>query len=311
MTAKRQLISAAAKESIYGCHLSPPVIDSALCKGCGDCDRVCPSRVFQREGKKSSVVFGEACIACGHCVAVCPERAVTQAESSTSTEIAMAEGPAVSAETLQLLLRERRSVRIYEKGALPREQVEKIVEAARYAPAGSNRRNAEWVVLANPEKVAELRELVLRFMRKTFKRIDNWFIGWLYALKYGRANLNLLRNYSEHLRNLDSLKHTDKLAYYPLPYGSAVMLTHAVSNDVVGPFNGAVAIYNGSLAAHAMGLGSCFLGFVQIAVNMDKRVRHFLGIPKNHSCNGAMVVGRPKVKYRRVVERPAPAVRWH
>ncbi len=62
--------------------------------------------------------------------------------------------------------------------------------------------------------------------------------------------------------------------------------------------------------AHALGLGSCFLGFVQIGGNMDQRIRHWLGVPKENQVYGAMVVGHADIKYRRLVERRKPNVKW-
>lgn len=59
-----------------------------------------------------------------------------------------------------------------------------------------------------------------------------------------------------------------------------------------------------------MGLASCFMGFVPAALNGDKAAREWLGIPEGNEIYGAMVVGDPAVKYRRLVERKQPQVRW-
>jgi nitroreductase len=76
-------------------------------------------------------------------------------------------------------------------------------------------------------------------------------------------------------------------------------------------FNCAVALYNCALMAHSLDLGSCFIGFVHIGANMDKKIKNWLGIPKEHQAYGAMVVGHPDVKYRRLVERTKPDIKWH
>jgi hypothetical protein len=62
--------------------------------------------------------------------------------------------------------------------------------------------------------------------------------------------------------------------------------------------------------AHSLGLASCFLGFVPIAVNTDKEVRERLGVPKDNQVYGAMVVGYPGIKYRRLIERKTPEIAW-
>ncbi len=84
-------------------------MDINKCKGCGQCVRVCPAIVFELKEKRSRVVYGEGCYACGHCWAVCPEEAVFQQEVATTTGIKPGPDPAVPADALQLLIRERRS----------------------------------------------------------------------------------------------------------------------------------------------------------------------------------------------------------
>jgi len=62
--------------------------------------------------------------------------------------------------------------------------------------------------------------------------------------------------------------------------------------------------------AHSLGLGTCFLGFLQAGANMDKSIKQWLGIPKGHQSYGSMVVGHPDVKYYRLVERRQPNIKW-
>ena len=101
-----------------------------------------------------------------------------------------------------------------------------------------------------------------------------------------------------------------KDAYFVLPFGSAVIVAHAQSFDTTAHFNCSVALYNCALMAHTMGLGSCFLGFVQLAASEDKDIKHWLGIPEENQAYGAMVLGRPAVRYRRLIERKQPEITW-
>jgi nitroreductase len=89
-----------------------------------------------------------------------------------------------------------------------------------------------------------------------------------------------------------------------------ILVTQTQSFDSLAQFNCSVALYNCSLMAHSMGLGSCFMGFVQIGINMDKKIKHWLDIPKENQAYGAMVIGHPNVKYRRLVERKKPNIKW-
>ena len=109
----RQLIEKIKRDVLYGHEILPPQVDSDKCIGCGQCVKVCPALVFELRDKKSEVIYGEGCFACGHCWAVCPEEAVIQEEVATATSLKPGPEPAVSADSLQLLIRERRSTRLF------------------------------------------------------------------------------------------------------------------------------------------------------------------------------------------------------
>jgi nitroreductase len=91
---------------------------------------------------------------------------------------------------------------------------------------------------------------------------------------------------------------------------SVVMVAHAESWDTSSAFNGALALYNCSLMAHTLGVGCCFNGYLQNAVNKSRRIKRWLGIPRDHQCFGAMTLGYRKIKYRRLVKRDPAQVVW-
>src|SRR5437868_15212929 len=61
-------------------------------------------------------------------------------------------------DTLATLLRGRRSVRKFRDGPVPRELIEQILEAARWAPSPHGRQPWRFVVLTRPELKARLAE---------------------------------------------------------------------------------------------------------------------------------------------------------
>jgi len=98
----------------------------------------------------------------------------------------------------------------------------------------------------------------------------------------------------------------DRLFYH----APAVMIAHAESWDSSSPFNCSVALYNCSLMAHTLKLGCCFNGFLVNAVNHDRKIKRWLGIPADHRCYSAMGLGYPNIKYERLVQRHPPKVMW-
>lgn len=54
-----------------------PIINIAVCSGCGDCISVCPTDALAMEGGVAILDRPDLCIYCDLCEAVCPVDAVT------------------------------------------------------------------------------------------------------------------------------------------------------------------------------------------------------------------------------------------
>jgi nitroreductase/NAD-dependent dihydropyrimidine dehydrogenase PreA subunit len=308
MEEQRELALRIKRDLLFGHDIAPPTVDTDKCTGCGLCVRVCSAYVLEVRDKKAVVARGEGCFACGHCWAVCPEEAVFHGEASTATSLRPGPAPAVSPDALQLLIRERRSTRLFKDKPVSREQLLQIVEAGRYGPTAGNRQNVHYTVLSNQERVSELRSLLESYLERVFGLVQNRASAFLVAMRAGRKGVDLMRYYGAGYPLLKGNKEVP--AYFVLPFGMAVLVVHGPSRDATAAFNCAVALYNGALMAHSLGLGSCFLGFVQLGANGDQRIKQWLEIPKENECYGAMVVGYPDVRYRRLVERKAPDITW-
>jgi nitroreductase/Pyruvate/2-oxoacid:ferredoxin oxidoreductase delta subunit len=288
--------------------VSPPVVIAKDCIGCKKCVAICPSFVLDMVEAKAKVVRGDWCIGCEHCGAVCPTGAILHEGKYFDIHPKKGEAPAVSPEALELLLRERRSVRIYTHDPVPEEALQKILDAGRYAPTGSNSQNVHYVVLKSPDRVTELQKKTIRFYEKILSRIRGRFGMFLLFLFAGRKTAEYLR---ESLPKMEYAIGQMKLGKDRLFYHApVVILTHAESWDTSSSFNCSVALYNCSLMAHTLGLGCCFNGFLVNAVNRAPRIKGWLGIPVDHKCYSAMTLGFPDAKYLRLVHRHPPKVRF-
>jgi nitroreductase/NAD-dependent dihydropyrimidine dehydrogenase PreA subunit len=312
MNEDTQLVERIMRDVLYGHDIAPPVVDPDKCKGCGHCAKVCPALVFELQDKKSHVVHGVRCNACGQCWAVCPEEAVTQNEVVMTNGLKPGPEPAVGPDALQLLIRERRSTRIFRDTPVSKEQLQRIIEAGRYIPTASNRQDVGYIVLSDDEKVAELRLLVENYLDRMSKALENRAMRPVFRLRMGRLMTDVLRFYAMGYGVWADItaEEKKKRAYFPLPFGPAAIITHAQSFDALAQVNCSMALYACSLMAHSLGLGSCWLGFVPIAANTDKRVKSWLNLPDENECYGAIVIGHPGVRYRRLVERKAPEIDW-
>jgi nitroreductase/NAD-dependent dihydropyrimidine dehydrogenase PreA subunit len=283
-------------------------VDDTLCTGCGLCVSACPAFVLALEDAQARVLQPDWCIDCGHCAAVCPVEAVTLGMASPRSMPRPGRTPAVTPEALDSLIRERRSIRLYRSDPVPRDLLEAMLDAGRQAPTGSNSQNVCYILLTSPQEIAAVRELVLGFYTKLFRRAGNPLGALLVALVAGRKRFELLRRY---LPMVEIFKERyaageDRLFYH----APVVMLVHAPSWDSCSAFNCTAALYTCSLKAHTLGLGCCFNGFLENAVRHDRKLKARLEIPKDHACFAAMTVGYPNVEFLRLVERRKPRVVW-
>jgi ferredoxin len=100
-------------------RVNPPKILVEKCISCGECVSVCPSFVIDLVEEKARLMREEWCIGCGHCVAVCPTEALLHDATSFEKHPSQGPTPATLPGTLELLVRERRSVRNYTEDPVP------------------------------------------------------------------------------------------------------------------------------------------------------------------------------------------------
>ncbi len=286
--------------------VTPPVVIKENCIGCERCVTTCPGLVLETIDAKSTVVRGGWCIGCGHCGAVCPAEAIFPEGGPLDKHPKEGEVPATSPEILELLFRERRSVRRYTSTPVPEEMLNKILDAGRYAPTGTNSQNVHYIILKTPDKIATLQKMTVRFYEKIFSRVRGRLGRFIISFIAGRRIAAYLH---ESLPKVEYRKQQMSQGKDPLFFRApVVMLAHAESWDPNSSFNCSVALYHCSLMAHTLGLGCCFNGFLVNAVNHSPKMKAWLGLPPNHRCYSAMTLGFPEVRYLRLVRRAPPKV---
>jgi len=288
--------------------VNPPKVIESQCIGCERCVMVCPSFVLEMAGEKSKVVRGDWCIGCGHCGAICPSEAILYHGILPEKNPRGGDAPAASPEVLDLLIRERRSVRNYTADPVPEQILDKILDAGKYAPTGTNSQNVHYVVLTSPDQIKQLRKMTLRFGDQIFSRVQSWFGSLFLSLIAGKKTVEYLNDsLPKVMVALEAMKRGEDRLFFHAP---VVMIAHAESWDTCSSFNCSVALYNCSLMAHTLGLGCCFNGFLVSAVNHDRKIKRWLNIPADHRCYSAMSLGYPKMKYPGLVQRHPPKVMW-
>lgn len=284
-------------------------VDKDRCTLCGLCIPVCGRGVLVEGDETVRVTNPALCNLCGHCKAVCPEDA-PRLPSLNEEEFS----PAPSGDGLpkpdQLvsLFRSRRSTRIYQRRAVERETLEKVLQAGRFAPSGGNRQPLQYVVLQSPERIATVREIAISALGKRARRIQEE----MERKRQGGVVLSMmdqaLQTYADiWLSMLDLLKQgTDRLFYH----APAVVIGHGSPAIGTLEVDAGLAAMQMVLMAEAIGLGTCLCHFLVFAIEESPELRQALQIPEDNKAVVSFMTGYPDVTFTRLVARNPLKVNW-
>lgn len=272
-------------------------VDPEKCTACGTCSTACPA-IFVLEGEKVRTFDEEHCTLCGHCLALCPVDAISIRELDPREFPEVPEDPKVSPETLAAFLRSRRSCRVFAEKEVPRKALEELIDMARYAPSGHNSQNFEFVVINNRRMVRTLAERTAVFYGNLYKMLSAPGVNvppWLQAHMRG-----FRLNWEYYQAGKDRI-------FRGAP---ALIVIHALAENASSAQNCHLAMAHIMLQAHALGLGTCIIGYFTTAAERDPSIVRELEIPKENKIFTCCTVGYPVLKFRKLVQRQPPSVRW-
>jgi nitroreductase/NAD-dependent dihydropyrimidine dehydrogenase PreA subunit len=288
-------------------------IDADLCIGCGACIAVCPSATLSLEADKA-IVSGSQSLSCGHCEAACPVAAIRVStlhnDSQQFTTFRprpdwQAPGSTDIAGLVQLM-RSRRSCRNYRGRPVPLETLQDLVKIGLTAPSGSNCQPWSFTLVPSREAVSQLGDLIAAFFGRLNRMADRHLLRR--ALKLiGRKELDFYyRNYRDAVAEaLEEWEHTGRDVLF---HGATAAILVGTRAGAACPSEDALlATQNILLSAHAMGLGTCLIGFAVSALKNDPAMMRRLGIPAGEAVHAVIALGYPDEKetYHRLPGRKA------
>jgi nitroreductase len=89
-----------------------------------------------------------------------------------------------------------------------------------------------------------------------------------------------------------------------------VVIVYAPKSDMIAAQDSTIALTYFEIAAASMHLGTCWAGYLVMAINMSSEVRKFVFLSSRMACFGAMMVGYPRFNYHRIPIRNKPHIIW-
>lgn len=268
-------------------------VNQETCLQDGLCAAVCPAQIIRFRKEEYPTLFADteiACIECGHCVAICPNGSLTHQKIPVEACPPVQKELLLSEEHCEHFLRSRRSIRNYKSEAIPKDQIQRLIEIARHAPSGRNAQDAEWLVIGGKKRLHNLAEGVADWMRHTLT--DDPELAAAMHLDYTLARWE---------SGVD-------IIFRDAPI---VIIAHAELENPRGQSTCTIALTYLELAATGMGLGCCWAGYFQRAATTFPPLMEALSLPQGHQSFGAMMVGFPRFKYQRLPLRKPPKITWH
>ncbi|NJD77113.1 MAG: nitroreductase family protein [Candidatus Methanoperedens sp.] len=183
------------------------------------------------------------------------------------------------------VIKNRRSVREYKDEQIPQEEMEFIIDCARYAPSGFNMQPWSFLVIKNKEALKKISEGGKKSMIPMLEPMKN-------ASQKVKDFLVFLKT-----------KGTDM--FYNAP---VLVIVLGNKNAPTVDFDCSMAAQNMMLAAHSRGIGSCWVGGVLPAL-MDEKLLKELGAPQGYKAVAPLIFGYPKGETQ-MPEKIEPEINW-
>jgi nitroreductase/NAD-dependent dihydropyrimidine dehydrogenase PreA subunit len=284
-------------------------INEDYCIKCGLCVQDCVGGLYVQDSKDSfpEVHDLEFCISCGHCSAICPSNAIIHSGFPRGFIKPIIRKNQLSSEELLELLRTRRSMRVFQDKPVEKQQIERIIDAARFAPTAHNAQATQYIIIQNKKIIENLATATTNQLSMVVKMVHNPLMKPLFSIMAGRQADSILEMVPLIEKGVAAFKSGNDIILRNAP---VLIIFHADELSMMPDINAHLAIQNATLMAHSLGLGSFYTGLLLTAAQRDKSIGNMINLPKNHKIYGGLAVGYPKYEFKKWIERKTPGVSW-
>lgn len=265
-------------------------VNTDKCVKCGLCSEVCPTAVIEMSPSGPVDPGKHFCIVCGHCVAVCPTEALDHKKTPLAGQVKIKKELAVTEEQAAQFLRTRRSIRCYKPDLVKKEEILKILDMARLASTGSNAQGLSYLVISGRDKMEQISAAVLEWMKEEIEKKTPW----------SKYFMGTVRTAEETGRDMI------------LRGAPQIIVAMTKKGFGQGQENAHFSLAYAELFAPTLGIGTCWAGFLQFcAFSGHEPLLKLLNLPEGKEVAGVLMLGYPKYRYQRLVDRHPLKVEWH
>lgn len=179
---------------------------------------------------------------------------------------------------LDVCIKGRRSVRAYTEEPVAKEQIEAILEAGTWAPTGMDRQPWRFIIIEDKKLIKLVSDETKELVKKAMPTL---------AAQYN----------------------TERDVCYNAPVLVLVCTEKDPQWSNVNLLDSVLAAENMFLKAYELGLGTCYMGFVNL-LNSKPDVLRKIGVPENCDMMVPLIIGHPKTKQASGKRRKPNIIKW-
>ncbi|MBW2031579.1 MAG: nitroreductase family protein [Deltaproteobacteria bacterium] len=181
------------------------------------------------------------------------------------------------------VIKNRRSIRRYKPHPVPREKIELLIEAARWAPSGENAQPWRFIVIEDSGKIKAIGKIAGMADRRQFSAE--------FAAGETEERLKKIRDPKKRQKIMEKLTGGHVSSFLE---NAPLIIIVCGRKDVWDlPYDCSAAIENILIMAVAAGLGTCWVESPVMDVRDEEKIKEMLQIPKNFKVLTAISVGYP------------------
>ena len=246
---------------------------------------------------------------CGHCTAVCPNDAI-RVDGLDFDAFKTVNPLEITEDSLLILMEQRRSVRRYKDKPVPRETLDRIIEASRRAPTGTGSQSTGILVIDKAESLEALSKLLHEGYQALDKALGNPIARFMIKRKVGNRLFHTLQDFVMPGMRWYLRWKIEGRGDEILRDCKALMLFHSPILEPMGEANCTISAFHAIFMAEILGIGTCFNDLVPPVCNRSPEIRRLLGLPKDREFYSSLTLGFPKYKFHKAVPKRLAEVRY-
>lgn len=277
-------------------------IDENVCNRCGICSEICPETIFDKDSLTNRIFIQHIalCIHCGHCVTMCPTSAIGHSSFPDCIISELPEPDIPTRASLEYLLTRRRSVRAFVKAKPNAEDIDFLKRMALSAPSAHNHKSVSITFIDDEEVMQLIRNATFRYFSLLYSIFKHSFIRKTlqFFLPDVIKDVPALMGDFKMLIKEFSEQHDGITRGAPL-----LVLFYADKRISFSDVDCNLAAQNMMTAAHGIGLGSVYCGYVVASAQNSSAINKLLSLGKHKKVYAALAIGKPLYEHHRMIHK--------